>query len=306
MNSSAQVAEMIAEWKRQEKSKEQIVALAAEATIGWPYVWGARGAECTVPQRQYYMNRSSIGEGDRELIKKRCQVLNGSSSSCHGCKYFPGDQKTLAYDCRGYTWWLLSKVGVTLNGAGAASQWNDNSNWSEKGTIDKIPKDKVCCVFKKVGDKMEHTGMHVGDGEIIHCSVEVKRSSVTDTSWKWSHYAIPKNLNGGVVPVWRPTIRKGSTGEDVVYCQQLLMSLGYDLSPYNADGKFGNKTRQAVMDFQRANSLGVDGVVGPMTWQALENASPSDKKYTVTIPHLTSSQANSLKDQYSDASIKEE
>lgn len=35
------------------------------------------------------------------------------------------------------------------------------------------------------------------------------------------------------------------------------------------DGKFGPSTEQAVRHFQRAASIGVDGIVGPQTWRAL-------------------------------------
>lgn len=41
---------------------------------------------------------------------------------------------------------------------------------------------------------------------------------------------------------------------------------GTDLKP---DGKFGDKTRHAVIDFQRHARLDDDGVVGPDTWRAL-------------------------------------
>jgi len=66
-----------------------------------------------------------------------------------------------------------------------------------------------------------------------------------------------------------PTIRVGSDGAWVVKLQVVLIGLGATL---DADGKFGPKTRAAVMAFQRANGLSVDGVVGPQTWGALRAA----------------------------------
>jgi hypothetical protein len=60
-----------------------------------------------------------------------------------------------------------------------------------KGTINEMP-DVVCCVFKKSGNTMEHTGMHVGGGRIIHCSVNVQEGSTSDKGW--THYAIPAGL----------------------------------------------------------------------------------------------------------------
>ena len=110
------------------------------------------------------------------------------------------------------------------------------------------------------------------------------------------------------------TIRRGSTGPDVVECQEDLIQLNYDLSPYGADGKFGAKTEAAVKSFQSTHTdpttgkqLKADGIVGPATWAALDAAVvPGTVLYTVIIPHLTLDQANSLISQYPGATKKEE
>jgi hypothetical protein len=47
--------------------------------------------------------------------------------------------------------------------------------------------------------------------------------------------------------------------------QHALINLGYDLGPKGADGAYGPKTRQAVMDFQQRNNLQMDGIFGPRT-----------------------------------------
>ncbi len=67
----------------------------------------------------------------------------------------------------------------------------------------------------------------------------------------------------------RRTIRFGDSGSDVVYLQQRLTSKGYGVG--TIDGKFGNKTLEAVKAFQAENNLTVDGIVGINTWNALEN-----------------------------------
>lgn len=50
--------------------------------------------------------------------------------------------------------------------------------------------------------------------------------------------------------------------------QQRLADLGYDPGPI--DGLSGSFTRRAVMDFQRDNSLTVDGILGPRTKAAID------------------------------------
>lgn len=66
------------------------------------------------------------------------------------------------------------------------------------------------------------------------------------------------------------TIRKGSKGADVVILQLALIEAGHPLPNFGADGDFGSETRRAVMAFQRANGLVVDGIVGPRTMEVLD------------------------------------
>ena len=63
------------------------------------------------------------------------------------------------------------------------------------------------------------------------------------------------------------TIRKGSTGPDVTYCQTLLVTEGY---PTGIDGIFGSGTEASVKAFQFDHQLTPDGIVGPATWAALQ------------------------------------
>ena len=64
-----------------------------------------------------------------------------------------------------------------------------------------------------------------------------------------------------------PTQREGANGNFVIVIQTVLNNNGFNVGA--ADGDFGPKTKQAVMNFQAARGLSADGVVGPMTWAAL-------------------------------------
>ena len=59
---------------------------------------------------------------------------------------------------------------------------------------------------------------------------------------------------------WTDFIRLGSEGEDVKRLQKRLMDLGFDLGKTGADGIFGPKTQEALMDFQAKLGLVQDGV----------------------------------------------
>jgi hypothetical protein len=68
-------------------------------------------------------------------------------------------------------------------------------------------------------------------------------------------------LRGTTAPAERPTIRIGAEGDTVRWLQRRVGAI--------VDGDFGPVTRRAVMSFQAAAGLTVDGIVGPKTWPAL-------------------------------------
>ena len=59
----------------------------------------------------------------------------------------------------------------------------------------------------------------------------------------------------------------GSSGSDVKAVQRKLIQWGYMSG--TADGRYGEKTRDAVRAFQRKNGLSADGRVGPATAAAM-------------------------------------
>lgn len=66
------------------------------------------------------------------------------------------------------------------------------------------------------------------------------------------------------------TIKKGSTGDAVKQLQEWLNELGYNCG--TPDGKFGSQTDLAVKAFQADHGLKADGVVGTLTWNAIDEA----------------------------------
>lgn len=81
------------------------------------------------------------------------------------------------------------------------------------------------------------------------------------------------SLGIGTVPP-SSVLRLGSSGQDVITLQYLLNVAAEFNSAIPApaqDGNFGRETQQSVAAFQSAAGLTPDGVVGPLTWQALYN-----------------------------------
>jgi hypothetical protein len=71
------------------------------------------------------------------------------------------------------------------------------------------------------------------------------------------------------VPVTRKTVRLGAFGPEVTRLQTLLVTYSPE-HPGEVDGFFGPRVAKSVMAFQRSHWLVPDGVVGPVTWEALE------------------------------------
>jgi hypothetical protein len=64
----------------------------------------------------------------------------------------------------------------------------------------------------------------------------------------------------------RPVLHNGAKGEWVRVLQTKLVEAGYKIS---IDGIYGPKTRMAVLMYQEAQGLQVDGIVGRKTWARL-------------------------------------
>jgi putative chitinase len=80
---------------------------------------------------------------------------------------------------------------------------------------------------------------------------------------------------GGSLPAGSdPVLRRGSKGDAVVKLQTALQKIGFMVA---IDGDFGAGTEVAVAKFQRDQKLGVDGIVGPGTWAALDKAAKAKK-----------------------------
>jgi hypothetical protein len=91
----------------------------------------------------------------------------------------------------------------------------------------------------------------------------VEPANLTPT---WVHFdrriGPPACSSGGY-----PMVMQGSVGVYVLVLQDALNALGFTGS--GLDGYFGSGTRNAAMNFQRAQGLSPDGIAGCMTWERL-------------------------------------
>lgn len=251
-------------------TKPDIVRAWCAQRVGCPYIYGATGQPCTPAYRKA---RAAQYPAYAAKIERNCLRLSGKAASCAGCRWADPatNEGRPAYDCAQLSRRAMEAVGIPMV-SGANSQW-ERTQWAESGTINNLPADRVCLVFRWDADKngMGHVGVYQGDGTVIHARGHdwgVMRQNIGDV--RFTHWGIPAGLyDGGEIDVNHPILRRGDSGESVAYLQTLLSDAVVLLKP---DGLFGANTEAAVRTFQRAQGIRVDGVVGPVTWAALEKA----------------------------------
>jgi hypothetical protein len=166
-----------------------------------------------------------------------------------------------------------------------ATASNYYSRCTKKGSIDSIPKNKVCLVFKKNSKgTINHVGCYTGDGyvsEMASSQKNYQRKPLAGNGWDlwgfpdfltdWGTTVSNNTTTGGknTVKIELNVLRQGDKGEQVGTLQILLKAKGYDIGKYGVDKDFGGDTDKAVRKYQKDNGLEVDGVVGQDTWTSL-------------------------------------
>ena len=92
-----------------------------------------------------------------------------------------------------------------------------------------------------------------------------------DRSFYYGSFAETSDANGNPYPVPTRSLKKTvpiMTGNDVKWLQWELNKASASL---DVDGKFGNKTKNAVLAYQKAHGLKQDAIVGPATRYSLLN-----------------------------------
>lgn len=123
--------------------------------------------------------------------------------------------------------------------------------------------------------------------------VNVSTYSVDDViAWVWPR-GVPLPVPGPTPePAEKPVLAKGDTGPYVV---ELQTDLNHQLEGCRlvVDGDFGSGTESAVITYQLTRGLEADGVVGPMTWDALDSEKEPLPPPATT---LTEEQQRAIKD----------
>ena len=286
------------------KAEELIAKFQQALDDHWGYIWGTAGVMWT--------------EARQKQLEKTTDK-NRAMSRQYGSKWIGH----YVADCSGLFCWAFKQFDLPMSHISSnifisyCTQNKGRLTTALKRTI--LPGSAV--FTGETAGKHPHVGLYIGNNEVIEAKGTINgvvKSNLTDK--KWTFYGELKEvIYDGAAPApvpdptpgWRPTIRRGNKGADVIECQTMLTRLGYDIGKSGIDGDFGRATEAGVKAFQSDHKLVVDGVVGPMTWDALDkaiaqlNEKPIEKIYSVIIRNLDKTQAEAIANNYPGAEIIE-
>lgn len=302
--------------------RSEIIRNYVVGQVGAPYIYGGTGRLCTPSYRRELQKQYPVYAPS---ITRYCPVLSGKQSQCSGCKY----NGKKAFDCAQLVKKAASAAGISLP-SGATSQWKADV-WAEKGTIDRLPRDRMACLFRQTPDnKMQHVGAYLGDGTFVDArghAFGVMHSPVS--SYLFTHYAILRGQEDEYRPASTqaqpstlvqqpaspkyaadPVVLKVTNGQplirrqDVKDIQNQLIALGYSVGIKGADGVYGHDTADAVRRFQRDTGIPADGVVSASTRAAILSAVPATR-YMVTIGPVSAAKRDELLKAYPQARVEQ-
>ena len=194
--------------------------------------------------------------------------------------------------CAMFVSYCMNKAGVLPNVVKKFASCSIGWNWfKSKGQTRNrgyIPQKGDIIFFDwnpEKGDGIDHVGIvNNVNGEYIYAlegnhddQVNIYKYHINDA--RIYGYAVPDYTGEEVIEnnpsesyTNKPLVYKGKTGETVKYIQNKLINKGYFLGRTGADGIFGFQTEKAVRQFQIDNSLSADGIIGPLTWEKLEDS----------------------------------
>lgn len=193
--------------------------------------------------------------------------------------------------CAMFVSYCMNKAGVLPNVVKKFASCSIGWNWfKSKGQTRNrgyIPQKGDIIFFDwnpEKGDGIDHVGIvNNVNGEYIYAlegnhddQVNIYKYHINDS--KIYGYAVPDYTGEEIIEnnpsesyTNKPLVYKGKTGEIVKYIQNKLINKGYFLGRTGADGIFGFQTEKAVRQFQIDSNLSADGIIGPLTWEKLED-----------------------------------
>ena len=156
---------------RLKTSKANKIIQYAIDRVGCGYIWGGSGQILTEEKLKFFKNKFP------SFIKE------------NKSKKWIGKQ---VFDCSGLVKCAFEQVNIYIYHS-AKSAW-ENTQWEIKGKIENLPIDKVCILYKEGSKGMIHTGIYLGNGEVINAKSDYHGVVKEKLGTLWTHFGIPLGL----------------------------------------------------------------------------------------------------------------
>ena len=186
------------------------------------------------------------------------------ASSKNGYRYIHEDarnQNTIGIECATFT---------------ASGHNDDDETWYYTTESQQAMAKLAAAIMMQYDIPMSNLLMH-GNITTKICPAPYVRDGGKGSNWTWetfrakvAEYLGQDYSSAGTVEV--SILRRGNTGPAVKQLQENLIKLGYNLGKHGADGSYGEDTEAAVIIFQLDKHLKTDGIAGPITLAAVQNA----------------------------------
>lgn len=161
-------------------------------------------------------------------------------------------------------------------------QPNDGSA-DHVGIVERVNGNKITVIEGNYSDSVKRRVLIVGDGNIRGYGIPAYNTLKTMP---------PEYERDTSAQSTTAILKRGSKGDIVRNLQNNLLSLGYNCGSAGADGDYGPSTEAAVRSFQSKNGLTVDGIAGPATLTAIQNALKKASQPTITNSKMKYSDSN--------------
>lgn len=213
----------------------------------WGYIWGTRGQTWTQANQDASTRDMTVKYGQRWVGRK-------------------------VADCSGLFVWAFRKLGGDIyHGSNTIWAKYTSLNGRVEGTLSIRP---GTAVFMNHTNRRTHIGLYIGGGKCIEAQGTISGVVESDLS-RWDEWGQLTDVDYTGIPadeieVALPILRKGAEGAAVKTLQEML-NADPRYAGLKVDGIFGSGTKAAVRAYQHDHGMDPDGVVGPLTWEALKS-----------------------------------
>ena len=238
------------------KTNNDLVVFA-RGCLGRPYIYGTFGQVLTEKILEQKARDYPARLGPERVKCAKEHYLGKRTSDCEGL-------------IKNFLWAEDPNSPPTYNASQDLSANGAYEKATIKGAIGTIPERPGVCVRYN-----GHVGVYVGNGEVIEArgfNYGTVKTKLKDRNWThWFEHPFikyenePEPMKRYCKPIIE-VLEKGDHDYAVKILQNCLNLKGYSLS---VDGAYGNKTAEAVRDFQTKNDITPLETVGVLTWNAL-------------------------------------